>query len=84
MLKNCFLFLGACLDKRQQGIGLPQEAHLQNFMGNHLQNFVGGFWIKGGFWEITSKITVVKIISDALKKIWCGKKMLKKKRKNET
>ena len=79
MLKNCFLFLGACLDKRQQGIGLPQEAHLQNFMGNHLQNFVGGFWIKGGFWEITSKITVVKIISDALKKIWRGKKILKKK-----
>ena len=79
MLKNCFLFLGACLDKRQQGIGLPQEAHLQNFMGNHLQNFVGGFWIKGGFWEITSKITVVKIISDALKKNLVWKKNSEKK-----
>jgi len=53
-------------------------------MGNHLQNFVGGFWIKGGFWEITSKITVVKIISDALKKNLVWKKNLKKKRKNET
>jgi len=73
------LFLGACLDKRQQGIGLPQEAHLQNFMGNHLQNFVGGFWIKGGFWEITSKITVVKIISDALKKNLVWKKNAEKK-----
>ena len=79
MLKNCFLFLGACLDKRQQGIGLAQEAHLQNFMGNHLQNFVGGFWIKGGFWEITSKITVVKNHFRCIEKNLVWKKNAEKK-----
>ena len=61
----------------KKGIGVPQETHLQNFMGNHLQNFVGRFWIKGWFWEITSTITVVKIMSEALKKSG-GENMQKK------